>query len=295
MADREHIIFCQCAHYDLVSADLKESVLDLLRQSGSAYTIVPDLCQLCAERSPDLARWADISRLTIIACYPRAVKWLFYAGNIELDESNVRFVNMRTAEIDDIAKQLRMSPQPKEQPPPDHDPPKGWIPWFPVIDYDRCVNCKKCMDFCLFGTYALDNRGRVQVQTPSACKTNCPACARVCPQSAIIFPKYNAAPINGDDVTADNTRQSAANVDYDELLTDNVLEQLRNRREHKRFSPDAPAKRNTGTLADALGIPPEVLAGLSPDDRARVRQTFKHTLNEEQNESKEPDDLPEQS
>jgi hypothetical protein len=63
--------------------------------------------------------------------------------------------------------------------------------WFPVIDYSRCTTCRKCVDFCLFGVYALSD-GAVVVGNPDNCKNGCPACARTCPQRAIIFPHYFA-------------------------------------------------------------------------------------------------------
>jgi MinD superfamily P-loop ATPase len=63
--------------------------------------------------------------------------------------------------------------------------------WYPVIDYSRCKNCRKCVDFCLFGVYALTNKN-VAVTNPDNCKNGCPACARTCPHRAIIFPHYFA-------------------------------------------------------------------------------------------------------
>ena len=42
--------------------------------------------------------------------------------------------------------------------------------------------------------------GGIKVQNESNCKTDCPACSRVCPEAAIMFPKYQAGPINGDEV-----------------------------------------------------------------------------------------------
>ncbi|MHB1309053.1 MAG: 4Fe-4S dicluster domain-containing protein, partial [Limisphaerales bacterium] len=65
-----------------------------------------------------------------------------------------------------------------------------WTPWFPVIDGDRCTNCMQCLSFCLFGVYGVDEAKNIQVQNHDNCKTNCPACSRVCPEAAIIFPKY---------------------------------------------------------------------------------------------------------
>jgi len=61
--------------------------------------------------------------------------------------------------------------------------------WYPVIDRDRCTGCGKCHDFCLFGVYDRDGR-RVTIVQPDNCKPGCPACARVCPVGAIMFPEY---------------------------------------------------------------------------------------------------------
>jgi len=62
--------------------------------------------------------------------------------------------------------------------------------WYPVVDGQRCVNCGHCLQFCLFGVYALDAHGKVRVTNPDNCKPGCPACARICPHSAIMFPLY---------------------------------------------------------------------------------------------------------
>ncbi len=69
--------------------------------------------------------------------------------------------------------------------------------WYPVIDYGRCTNCQECLNFCLFGVYDLDARGRVWVKVPDACRPGCPACARVCPAGAIMFPQYSDPVIAG--------------------------------------------------------------------------------------------------
>lgn len=62
--------------------------------------------------------------------------------------------------------------------------------WYPVVDEARCVNCGHCLQFCLFGVHALDAEGRVRVTLPDNCKPGCPACSRICPEGAIIFPLY---------------------------------------------------------------------------------------------------------
>jgi len=67
--------------------------------------------------------------------------------------------------------------------------------WYPVVDYSLCTNCMACMDFCLFGVYGVDSSETLRVVSPDQCRQDCPACARVCPTAAILFPKYasNAA------------------------------------------------------------------------------------------------------
>jgi NAD-dependent dihydropyrimidine dehydrogenase PreA subunit len=71
--------------------------------------------------------------------------------------------------------------------------------WYPVIDYSRCTNCLECLDFCLFGVYGVDGFDRIVTENQDQCKKGCPACSRVCPQQAIIFPEYKSAAIAGAD------------------------------------------------------------------------------------------------
>src|SRR5262249_25948757 len=64
--------------------------------------------------------------------------------------------------------------------------PGAWKPWFPVIDYRRCTNCMQCLSFCLFDVYGVSSEGKIQVRNQDNCKTDCPACSRVCPEVAIM-------------------------------------------------------------------------------------------------------------
>ena len=69
--------------------------------------------------------------------------------------------------------------------------------WYPVIDYSRCTNCMECIDFCLFGVFGLDGADRILVEQQDNCKKGCPACSRVCPENAIMFPGHKTAAIAG--------------------------------------------------------------------------------------------------
>ncbi len=70
--------------------------------------------------------------------------------------------------------------------------------WYPVLDYGRCGNCLECLNFCLFGVFGLDESGQIIVEQPDACRDGCPACSRVCPSHAIIFPQHSSPTIAGD-------------------------------------------------------------------------------------------------
>jgi Pyruvate/2-oxoacid:ferredoxin oxidoreductase delta subunit len=155
----------------------------------------------------------------------------------------------------------------------------AWKPWFPVIDYDRCTNCMQCLSFCLFGVYGVDGGKRIQVQNNDNCKTNCPACSRVCPEAAIMFPKYKAGPINGDLVSDADLAKEKMKVDISALLGGDVYAMLRLRSEKakSRFSKErdsdkalAERQKCLVKLAAAGDIPPEVLMSLpSPEEIAR--------------------------
>src|SRR5437660_3958373 len=122
---------------------------------------------------------------------------------------------------------------------------KRWKPWFPVIDYTRCTNCMQCLSFCLFGVYGASAEGKIQVQHESNCKTDCPACSRVCPEVAIMFPKYKTGPINGDAVNTEDIRREAMKVDISALLGGDIYSMLRDRsaRAKSRFSKERDDQR----------------------------------------------------
>src|SRR4029079_13015602 len=69
--------------------------------------------------------------------------------------------------------------------------------WYPVIDYSRCTNCMECIDFCLFGVYGVDRVETILGEQPDNCRKGCPACSRVCPENAIIFPQHKTPAIAG--------------------------------------------------------------------------------------------------
>lgn len=237
MPEPASILYCHCACARVAPEEVSQQVLNALRGSGAAFEGVADLCELAARGDPMLKRIARSREVRIAACYPRAVKWLFAAADAPLPAQGVEILNMRTQPAEEIIRSLlgrgaRVAEGRHRQVAGEQDEPAGrgeWLPWFPVIDYDRCKGCKQCMDFCLFGVYAVEEDGSVRVENPANCKPNCPACARICPEAAIMFPKYHASPINGDEVRPDELQRQKVKVDVKELLAGDVYEILRNR------------------------------------------------------------------
>jgi len=270
-------IYCHCAYYQIIPDIVKFAVLDAIKNADIEFEAVADLCELSAQRDGALKQWAKAESIKIVACYPRAVNWLFYAGGAPLlRPRRIEFLNMRVDSTEKIISSLLdgqgQSTNSKFDPPrrTKFPPSAGWIPWFPVIDYDRCKNCQQCFNFCLFGVYELSQEGKVEVKNPANCKTNCPACARMCPASAIIFPKYNDSPINGDEVDERTIQEGKA--DLSELLSGNIYDAIRQHsKKGKRFSKDteSPVLRK---LQEKLDIPPEVLASLSPRQLTHIEK-----------------------
>ncbi|MEZ6113189.1 MAG: hypothetical protein R3C99_19580 [Pirellulaceae bacterium] len=58
----------------------------------------------------------------------------------------------------------------------------------------------ECIDFCLFGVYGVDGQETILVEQPDNCRKGCPACSRVCPENAIIFPQHKTPAIAGAEV-----------------------------------------------------------------------------------------------
>ena len=161
--------------------------------------------------------------------------------------------------------------------------PGIWKPWFPVIDYSRCTNCMQCLSFCLFDVYGVSKEGKLQVQNNDNCETNCPACSRVFPEVAIMFPKYSSGPINGEPVSDSDVKREKMKVDISALLGGDLYARLRERSDEakSRFSKERDASKAlaerkkclTKLMAEGM-IPADVLASLpSPEEIQRRAAT----------------------
>lgn len=191
---KRHIEICACASRLFIDKSKVATLTGILRSNGFSVSIEPDLCNKIMQMSPgEEASCAD----TILACHPRAVRSLCQWKGLAADT----VIDIRNDSVDDVLSQLNV---PYSEPDTtalmqeitSYTPQTGADAWYPVLDKERCTECGKCHDFCLFGVYTTANK-QVKVVNPQNCKNNCPACARMCPSKAIIFPKYEKSPING--------------------------------------------------------------------------------------------------
>lgn len=69
--------------------------------------------------------------------------------------------------------------------------PRNKISWGPKIDYEKCVSCGKCVDFCHVGVFAFeekDGKKRPVVTHYNNCVVFCRGCEDICPSGAISHP-----------------------------------------------------------------------------------------------------------
>jgi len=69
--------------------------------------------------------------------------------------------------------------------------PRNKIPWAPKIDYDKCLTCGKCVDYCHMGVFEFEEKEgkkRTVVKNPNSCVVMCRGCEDICSADAITHP-----------------------------------------------------------------------------------------------------------
>lgn len=117
MTETACILYCRCAFARVVPTETKDAVLEQLVASETPFEAVADLCEMSARKDPRLQQLIERQPLTIAACYPRAVKWLFAAGGAPLPAAGVEILNMRTQGADEIVERLLAPASAKEESP----------------------------------------------------------------------------------------------------------------------------------------------------------------------------------
>jgi hypothetical protein len=109
MTETPAILYCHCAYAQAVPLAVKAAVLSKLCEAGLSFTAVADLCELSARQDPALPRLAAGPRLKIVACHPRAVKWLFAAAQAPLPPDCAQILDMRQLTAAEVTEALLSS------------------------------------------------------------------------------------------------------------------------------------------------------------------------------------------
>ena len=196
----------------------------LMSRKSVDLTIVPHLYDL-DPAGPTMAFLREIEGPMIVVSwlYPRAAFWTLRTGGVDgwlastASEQNngdrpVWCLGLHPQadpkaildEVDRIAAAGRTESMLRETDPlaPRRQREDTRERWYPVIDRDRCSGCLECLNFCLFGVYGMNSADSLLIEQPDACRTGCPACSRICPEGAIMFPQHADPAISGDAVAS---------------------------------------------------------------------------------------------
>ncbi len=261
------ILYCRCSGgQELDETEnnlLYEEILKISKNAVSAesstlrFHIVTDLCHWAAKEKERLCQELVLgdSIFLISACSRRAnVNLLNFAGLDIKEEWIKKFVNYRNISQAVIIAQVKAIIN-ESGGAEYHNFALDYTPanlaWFPVIDRELCTNCRQCENFCLFGVYKFDST--LTVNKPSKCKPYCPACAKICPRSAVIFPKHDSPVTNGQELrTGGPVDKTISNMSGPELMSF-----LHNR-------------SNIADKARELGIPDSVIKSMTPEQISKI-------------------------
>jgi len=224
------VLYCNCGG-EVVSKEIKESISGFLYNKKVDAIHLSDLCNLCATDKQTVKKIFSTSASTLVlACHPRAVKNLLEFAGVDGEFKNVTLLDLREKNVAQTLSQLELFVNEEPSIQTEHVSDPEWPSWYPVIDYDRCTSCGQCADFCLFGVYEKQD-GKVIVVNPKGCKNNCPACARICPHTAIIFPKYKmGGAISGSDSIDEAAELQRQQQDLKSILGSDIYKALEQRK-----------------------------------------------------------------
>jgi Pyruvate/2-oxoacid:ferredoxin oxidoreductase delta subunit len=224
------VLFCNCGG-EIVSYKLKESISTFIYNEKVDAIQFSDLCGICVSEQPAVKQvFSSIEPTLVLACHPRAVKKLLEYAGVKSGLENFTFLNLRETSAEEVISILRTFCNEDHSLQTEYISAAEWPSWYPVVDYSRCTACGQCADFCLFGVYE-KVEGMVKVINPKGCKNNCPACARICPQTAIIFPKYKqGGAISGSDSIDEIAEQQRLQQDMSSILGGDIYKALEQRK-----------------------------------------------------------------
>ncbi len=204
--------------------DLEGQIAERASKAGLTTYITPHLYNVKSD-GPVMTHLRRFDGILIVVSwmYPRATRWLLHRCGLAANERALHVLDAKEisdaeafmTKILEIAEATDWIPELEEgeSPEPVILDEQVKLRWYPVVDFRKCIGCMECIDFCLFGVYGLDEDNRLFVEQPDSCRPGCPACARVCPTGAIMFPQNQTPEIAGatpDEDSADEATEGQA-------------------------------------------------------------------------------------
>jgi NAD-dependent dihydropyrimidine dehydrogenase PreA subunit len=227
------ILFCNCIS-ERINPERLSSIWESLKKIDVDFFSVHDLCDASVHSKENIRSiFNEKDDYLIIGCHTRGMTLLLQTAGVDTRDYSCRFINFLESDNEEILKETDSFKEGNDLPGTAIKEIRNsskWLSWYPVIDYSRCTSCGQCADFCLFGVYDKQD-GKVIVTHPEGCKNNCPACARICPQTAIIFPKYkHGGAIGGSDDIDEISEQKRHTEDVNTLLNGDIYSALEQRK-----------------------------------------------------------------
>jgi len=169
----------------------EDGVSAALAERGCRVLLIPHVYHLSPSH-PAVKKLAELRDDLVVASWlpPRPTEWTLRAHGVAeerdlhcFDMHDFESVEACVAQLEAAAEGAAVAGSTEET--ADEAPAR----WYPVLDYSRCIDCKQCLEFCMFGVYTIED-GKVVATQPDNCKPGCPACARVCAKGAVMFPHY---------------------------------------------------------------------------------------------------------
>lgn len=243
------LILCHCIRRRLLDPAAVEGLRRAVHRAGWQCLETGDLCDAVAGGDGAILAALRQEGCALAGCHHRALAAL--AARARDDAANpILTLDLRGETCARALATLGLADAPPDADVPPPPALAGEDAWYPLIDRERCTDCGRCREFCLFGVFGPRQAGGVQVATPRNCKPNCPACARICPANAILFPKSPDRAINGAVLDAAELASARIRLDPRTLVGGDLRARLAARRR-----PELPPLFRQGLFGSASPRP----------------------------------------
>jgi len=89
--------------------------------------------------------------------------------------------------------------------------------WYPIIDYEKCVGCLSCVEFCPHNVFTVE-KGLPIVSHPENCVEFCRGCQKgACDHDAISFPGDKKLAQSGIDIDCNCESDPQQNTEKEDM------------------------------------------------------------------------------